>query len=49
MVDHDGQVFGAPGVYVAGAATFPTAGAGNPSLTIVAMALRLADHIGTLA
>ena len=49
VVDHDGQVFGAPGVYVAGAATFPTAGAGNPTLTIVAMALRLADHIGTLA
>lgn len=45
VVDHFGQVFGAPGVYVAGAATFPTSGAGNPTVTITALALRLADHL----
>lgn len=48
VVDPHGQVFGVPGVYVAGAATFPTSGAGNPTLTVVALALRLADHLRTL-
>jgi choline dehydrogenase-like flavoprotein len=32
-------------VYVAGSSVYPTAGYANPTLTIVALALRLADHL----
>ena len=45
VVDIDCQVFGVQGLYVAGSAVFPTSGAANPTLTIAAMALRLADHL----
>jgi len=31
-------------LYVVGSATFPSSGQANPMLTIVAMALRLAQH-----
>ena len=31
--------------YVAGASVFPTAGAANPTLTLIAMTLRLSDHL----
>ncbi len=45
VVDTDCQVFGVHGLYVAGSAVFPTSGAANPTLTIAAMALRLADRL----
>ena len=45
VVDPDGCVHGVENLYVAGASTFPTAGFANPALTIVALALRLADHL----
>ena len=45
VVDVNCQVFGVGGLYVAGSAVFPTSGAANPTLTIAAMALRLADHL----
>lgn len=45
VVDRNCQVFGINNLYVAGSATFPTSGQANPTLTIVAMALRLADHL----
>jgi len=32
-------------VYVASGSVFPTSGFANPTLTIVALALRLADHL----
>ena len=36
-------------LFVAGASVFPTAGFANPTLTVVALAIRLADHLkGTL-
>ena len=49
VVDRHGRVHSADNLYVAGASTFPTAGFANPTLTIVAMALRLARHLGDVA
>lgn len=45
VVDADGQVHGITGLYVTGSSVFPTAGHGNPTQLIVAMAARLADHL----
>ena len=44
-VDPDGQVHGVAGLFVAGSSLFPAAGHANPTLTIVALAIRLADHL----
>ena len=45
VVDADCAVFGTQGLFVSGSAAFPTSGFANPTLTIVAMALRLGDHL----
>lgn len=45
VVDPEGRLFQSERVFVAGASVFPTAGFANPTLTIVAMAIRLARHI----
>jgi choline dehydrogenase-like flavoprotein len=45
VVDPDLQVHGVPGLYACGSSVFPTGGYANPTLTIVALALRLADHL----
>ncbi len=44
VVDRNCQVHGVQGLYVAGSSTFPTSGHANPTLMIVALAIRLADH-----
>ena len=49
VVDRHCKVFGVNNLYVAGSATFPTSSQANPTLTIVALALRLAGHLGTTA
>ena len=46
VVDGDARVHGTANLYLAGASVFPSAGFANPTLTIVALALRLADHLG---
>jgi choline dehydrogenase-like flavoprotein len=46
VVDPDGRVHGLANLYVAGSSVFPTSGCANPTLTIVALALRLGDHLG---
>jgi choline dehydrogenase-like flavoprotein len=45
VVDPNCQVFGVNGLYVAGSSVFPTSGTANPTLSIAALAIRLADHI----
>src|SRR5581483_7778370 len=45
VVDRDCRVHGMANLFVAGSSVFPTAGAAPPTLTIVALALRLADHL----
>jgi choline dehydrogenase-like flavoprotein len=45
VVDPDLRVHETPNLYVCGSEVFVTGGAMQPSLTIVALALRLADHL----
>jgi choline dehydrogenase-like flavoprotein/nucleoside-diphosphate-sugar epimerase len=45
VVDADCQVHGVGGLFVASSSVFPTSSQANPTLTIVAMALRLGDHL----
>jgi choline dehydrogenase-like flavoprotein len=45
VVDADGAVFGLNNLYIAGASVFPTSGHANPTLMIMAMSIRLADHL----
>ena len=45
VVDSNCMVFGVNGLYCGGSSVFPTSGYANPTLTIVAMSIRLADHL----
>jgi choline dehydrogenase-like flavoprotein len=45
VVNEDCRVHGIANLYVAGSSVFPTAGAAHPTLTITALALRLADYL----
>jgi choline dehydrogenase-like flavoprotein len=47
VVDRQCRVHGMANLYVTGSSVFPTAGTANPTLTIVALALRLAEHLKT--
>ncbi len=49
VVDRDCRVHGIDNLYIAGSSVFPTAGTGTPTMMIIAMALRLADHLRGLA
>ena len=49
VVDSNCKVFGVNNLYVAGGATFSTSSQANPTLTIVALALRLAGHLAARA
>jgi choline dehydrogenase-like flavoprotein len=45
VVDPDCRVHDLRNLFIAGSAVFPTSGQANPTLTIVALALRLADRL----
>ncbi|HUB96422.1 MAG TPA: GMC family oxidoreductase [Stellaceae bacterium] len=45
VVDENCCVHGVANLHVAGSSVFPTIGSANPTLTIVALALRLADYL----
>ena len=45
VVDRNGRIHGMDNLYVAGSSVFPTSGASNPTLTLLALTLRLADHL----
>jgi choline dehydrogenase-like flavoprotein len=47
VVDRDSRVHGISNLFVAGASVFPTSGYANPVLTLIAMTLRLAQHMKT--
>lgn len=47
VVDRNCRVHGIDNLYIAGSSVFPTSGSANPTLTIVALTLRLADQLGT--
>ena len=48
VVDANARVHGIDNLHIAGSAIFPTSGQANPTLTLVALALRLADHLKTV-
>lgn len=45
VVDRDCRIHGVANCYVAGSSCFPTSGQALPTFTIIAMAIRLADHL----
>jgi choline dehydrogenase-like flavoprotein len=45
VVDADCRVHGVSNVYIASSGVFPTCGYANPTLTVVALATRLADRV----
>jgi choline dehydrogenase-like flavoprotein len=45
VTDQWGRVHGIANLYVAGSSLFPTAGWANPTLTILALALRTSEHL----
>jgi len=48
VVDRDGRVHGISNLYIAGSSVFATAGGATPTLTLVALTLRLAEHLKTV-
>jgi len=48
VVNEDCRLHATSNLFVAGSSVFPTSGCANPTLTIVALALRLADHVKNL-
>ncbi len=48
VVDANCKVHSLANLFIAGCSVFPTAGYSNPTLTMIALSLRLADHVKTL-
>lgn len=48
VVDADSKVHGVANLFVAGSSVFPTYGSSNPTLNLIALTLRLGDHLKTV-
>lgn len=48
VTDANLRIHGVPNLFAVGSSVFPTGGAANPTLTVVLLALRLADHLTRL-
>jgi choline dehydrogenase-like flavoprotein len=44
-VDAHGRIHGMRNLYIAGSSVFPTSGNANPTLTIIALTMRMSDHL----
>jgi len=49
VTDPNARVHGVTNLFVAGGSLFPTSGCANPTYTIVALSIRLADHLAAIA
>ena len=49
VVDRDCRVHSVANLYMAGSSTFTTGGCANPTLTVVTLAIRLAEHLAVAA
>ena len=49
VVDENSRVHGTSNLFVTGSSVFPSGGYANPTLTIVALAARLGDHLKRVA
>ncbi|MCE9594826.1 MAG: GMC family oxidoreductase [Planctomycetes bacterium] len=47
VVDRDLRLHATPNVFLAGASVFPTSGCANPTFTLTALSIRLAEHLKT--
>lgn len=45
VVDENCRMFGVRNLYIAGSSVFATGGGGNPTMPLIQLALRLADHL----
>jgi choline dehydrogenase-like flavoprotein len=45
VTDGNGRLWGTQNVFIASSAIFPTSGQANPTLTMVALAVRQAEYI----
>jgi choline dehydrogenase-like flavoprotein len=48
IFDENCQAHGISNLFIIGSSAFPTGGYTNPTLTIVALSIRLADHMKSL-
>jgi choline dehydrogenase-like flavoprotein len=49
VVDHNSRVHGTSNLFITGSSVFPSGGYANPTLTIVALAVRLGEHLKRVA
>ena len=48
VVDKNLKLFGSKNIYITGSSVFPSGGHANPTITIIQLSLRLANHLAKL-